>query len=140
MMKEFLKKDYIMFILVLFILISFSMYVFVTIFWYIGITELYFYDYSDLPNEIKMGEKYYFRFDIYNLENKKIDYNYQIIIEESNMLPKILKDEKITLGHKQKKMIRGEFRMNSSFDYSKVQVRLRYLNKTQEIHFFVNME
>ena len=30
--------------------------------------------------------------------------------------------------------------LHESFDYSKVQVRLRYLNKTQEIHFFVNME
>ena len=96
-----------------------------------GFTELYF---SDIPKTIKINENANFSFGIHNLENKKMDYSYEIYARTNK-----IDEGNVILNHDETKIITKSFRVNKAKE-SSIPISVKLLDKDQEIHFWVNVK
>lgn len=91
-------------------------------------TELYFNNHQDLPKYNQ--DAYEFSFSIHNLENKDINYKYQILVDD-----KIVLFDTIEVKDKEEAVIPVSIEINKDFERARIQVLLP--EKDQEIHFWV---
>ncbi len=99
------------------------------------LTELYFEDYNKLPIAGKPGIANTFRFTIHNMENKTVDYSYNVL-EQSGIDSEVINTGTIRVSDNEKKTIENAFILASSSAKTKISVNL--INKNQDIHFWVN--
>jgi len=97
-------------------------------------TELYFEDYSNLPKKIKLGEEQSFKFTIHNLENKDINYSYEVYIDV-NGEKQIIGTNSIFIKNKEFKTIVEDFTLTPPT--AKVEVIVNLINKDQQIDFWM---
>ncbi len=91
-------------------------------------TELYFNDHQNLPKYSQ--DSYNFSFTIHNLENKDINYKYQVLVDD-----KIALFNTIEIKDKENITIPVSIKIDKDFKKAKIQVLLP--EKQQEIHFWV---
>ena len=98
-------------------------------------TELYVDDHLELPSIVKTNQPYYFEFTIHNLENKDMNYSYEVYLQSTKI--KLPIDQKtVTIKNGRSKTIREGFQVNAPITKSKIVVKL--LNKNQEVDFWIN--
>jgi len=100
-------------------------------------TELHFENHQNLPKTIELNKNQDFYFTIHNLENKLINYNYQITLE-LNGKTQLLKQNQISLNNNQKQTIYQSFKINQPFQQGKITITL--INKKQSIHFWIKQK
>lgn len=100
-----------------------------------ALTELYFEDYNKLPIAGKSGAPYTFRFTIHNMENKTMDYSYNVT-QHSASTNEIIKSGSLSLQNNELKMLDTTFTLAS--DSARTRISVHLINKNQEIHFWVN--
>ena len=101
-------------------------------------TELYFEDHLNLPKTIEPGKYYAFEFTVHNLENKQMDYEYQMTIETDQPFPKPTNTGFITLENNETKTTKQNFKISKEFQTAKITVTLA--EQDQEIHFWVKQK
>ena len=100
-----------------------------------ALTELYFEDYNRLPIAGKSGAPYAFRFTIHNMENKTMDYSYNVT-QQSGSTNEIIRTGSLSLQNNELKTLESTFTLASGSARTRISVNL--INKNQEIHFWVN--
>jgi hypothetical protein len=98
-------------------------------------TELYFVDHQLLPRQIEIGEKYGFSFKVRNLENKTLDYHYEIYLTDK-ITRKMLKKGEFSLINGQETSIPVDF--ETPDNTGEMQVSVFLVNKRQEVSFWVD--
>jgi hypothetical protein len=121
------------FMLIILFLLFFKIYYYHTL----GLTELYFLNHEELPFSVEKNKNYNFSFAVHNLEDEDLNYTCSIIQKIDNRSPLILEDGICRLKKREYKYFTKSFNVTLDFEYAKITVKLEYLNKTQEIHFFV---
>lgn len=101
-------------------------------------TELYFEDHLNLPKTIEPGKDYAFKFTVHNLENKQLDYDYQVTVETDEPFPKPINIGFITLENNETKTVEQSFKIDKEFKTAKIIVTLT--DQDQEIHFWVKQK
>lgn len=99
-------------------------------------TELYFEDHSNLSGEIAYNNRYDFQFTIHNLEDKNMEYPYEVYIE-ANGEKQVVDKRIISIPKDKHKTIPENFIYNSSAARIKVIVSLT--DKKQQIYLFANI-
>ena len=97
-------------------------------------TELYFEDHLSLPDKITLFKENNFKFTIHNLENKDMEYKYEVYIDvngEKQMIDK----SSVSIKNNEYKTISEEFTITIPMQRVKVVVNL--INKNQQIHFWM---
>ena len=97
-----------------------------------GFTELYFTD--ELPKTIKINENVNFSFGIHNLENKRMDYSYEVYARTNK-----IDEGSLSLNHDETKIITKSFIVEKVKE-SSMPISVKLLNKDQEIHFWVDVK
>ena len=97
-------------------------------------TELYFEDHLSLPSEVTLFKENHFKFTIHNLENKDMEYPYEVYIEENEKKQSIDKRHVLIKDNESKK-IPVNFTITMPMQRAKVVVNL--INKNQQIHFWM---
>ncbi|HLD10911.1 MAG TPA: DUF1616 domain-containing protein [Candidatus Nanoarchaeia archaeon] len=100
-------------------------------------TELFFEDPNNLPNTVKIGQKYGFVFNVYNLENNEKRYQYLVTFNYNNKEQELDRGS-FVLKHNESMMIQNVISIEEKFKDGMVKVIL--LDEDQEIHFFVKQE
>ena len=90
-----------------------------------GFTELYFLDYTKVPEKGVIS----FKYGISNHEAKDISYNVSFSIDENPVKSKII-------SLKNNETFVEEYAMRANDSESKVAVEVMYADKKEEIHFF----
>lgn len=98
-------------------------------------TELYFVDHQLLPRQVEIGEKYAFSFKVRNLENKTLDYQYEIYLTDK-ITRKMLKNGEFSLINGQETSIPADF--ETPENTGELQISVSLVNKRQEISFWVD--
>jgi hypothetical protein len=98
-------------------------------------TELYFDNHLNLPKSNTLKQPQTFSFTIHNLENKTIDYPYEIYIEDTAGSRSGIITNSVRISHDQVKTITESFEILAPVKRAKVVVNL--MNKKQEIHFWI---
>ena len=97
-------------------------------------TELYFEDHLSLPNKVTLFNENNFKFTIHNLENKDMEYPYEVYIDlngEKQMIDK----SSILIKNNEYKTISEDFILTIPIQRVKVVVNL--ISKSQQIHFWM---
>ena len=100
-------------------------------------TELYFDDHLSLPNKITLFKEDNFKFTIHNLENKDMEYPYEVYIDvngEKQMIDK----SSVLIKNNEYKTITENFTITVPMQRVKVVVNL--IDKNQQIHFWMGEE
>jgi len=100
-------------------------------------TELYFEDHLSLPNKVTLFKENNFKFTIHNLENKDMEYPYEVYMDingEKQMIDK----SSVLIKNNEYKTILEEFTITVPTQRVKVVVNL--INKNQQIHFWMGEE
>ena len=97
-------------------------------------TELYFEDHPSLPNKIVLYEKNSFEFTINNLENKDMDYSYEVYID-MNGEKQVIDASSVLIKSDEYKTITVEYTITTPVQRVKVIVNL--VGKNQQIHFWM---
>ena len=100
-------------------------------------TELYFEDHLSLPNKVTLFKENNFKFTIHNLENKDMEYPYEVYIDvnrEKQMIDKSF----VLIKNNEYKTISEDFTIIIPTQRVKVVVNL--INKNQQIHFWMGEE
>jgi len=97
-------------------------------------TELYFEDHLSLPGEVTLFKENHFKFTIHNLENKDMEYPYEVYIEENEKRQSIDK-RYVLIKDNESKTIPVNFTITIPMQRAKVVVNL--INKNQQIHFWM---
>lgn len=97
-------------------------------------TELYFEDHLSLPNKIVLYEKNSFKFTIHNLENKDMEYSYEIYID-INGEKKVIDESSVLIKSNGYKTITVNYTITIPVQRAKVIVNL--IGKDQQIHFWI---
>ena len=100
-------------------------------------TELYLEDHLSLPNKVTLFKENNFKFTIHNLENKDMEYSYEVYIDvnrEKQMIDKI----SVLIKNNEYKTISEEFTITIPIQRVKVAVNL--ISKSQQIHFWMGEE
>lgn len=100
-------------------------------------TELYFEDHLSLPNKVTLSKKNSFKFTIHNLENKDMEYPYEVYID-MNGEKKIIDTNSIFIKNTEYKTIPVDFTITTRIQRAKVVVNL--INKNQKIDFLIEEE
>jgi hypothetical protein len=99
------------------------------------LTEVYFENHTSLPINVYLGKTYNFSFTIHNLEYQDMGYNYTVSkYNENETLMEEIGSGSFVLSNNQSKTITQEYRFNSSFDRSKIEILVKKdnLNITPE--------
>lgn len=100
-------------------------------------TELYFEDHLNLPSEITPKNDYEFKFTIHNLENKDMEYSYEVFLDLGD--EKLFIDKNVvSVKNGEYKTIEEKFRINDPAARTKIVVNL--INKNQQLSFWVEGE
>ena len=100
-------------------------------------TELYLEDHLSLPNKVTLFKENNFKFTIHNLENKDMEYPYEIYIDvdgEKQMIDK----SSVLIKNNEYKTITEDFTITVPTQRVKVVVNL--ISKNQPIHFWMGEE
>ena len=100
-------------------------------------TELYFEDHLSLPNQVTLFKENNFKFTIHNLENKDMEYPYEVYIDvngEKQMIDK----SSVLIKKNEYKTISEAFTITVPIQRVKVVVNL--ISKNQQIHFWMGEE
>lgn len=97
-------------------------------------TELYFENHLFLPNKVTLSEKNSFKFTIHNLENKDMDYPYEVYID-TNGEKKIIYTNSAFVKNTEYKTIPVDFIITTQVQRAKVVINL--INKNQQISFWI---
>ena len=98
-------------------------------------TELYFEDHLSLPNKVTLFKENNFKFTIHNLENKDMEYPYEVYIDvngEKQMIDK----SSVLIKNNEYKTITEDFTITVPMQRVKVVVNL--ISKNQPIHFWMD--
>jgi len=101
------------------------------------LTELYFENHLSLPNKVTLFKKNNFKFTIHNLENKDMEYPYEVYINV-NGVKHIIDKSSVLIRNNEYKTITEDFALTISTQRAKVVVSL--INKNQRIHFWIEEE
>ena len=97
-------------------------------------TELYFDDHLSLPNKITLFKENNFKFTIHNLENKDMEYPYEVYIDLNG--EKLMIDKgSVLIKNNEYKTISEDFTITVPMQRAKVVVNL--ISKNQQIHFWM---
>lgn len=99
------------------------------------ITELYFENHLDLPNNLDPTKNNNFQFTVHNLEYEPYTYNYKVEALSTESA-KLLNEGSFTLKHDEYKTIGQRISTAEAQIRTKINVSLE--NKNQSIHFWVN--
>ena len=97
-------------------------------------TELYFENHLSLPKEVKLFKENNFKFTIHNLENKDMEYPYEVYIEINGEKQMIDKDT-VSIKNNEFKTITENFTITTPTKRAKVVVNLT--SKNQQIDFWM---
>ena len=97
-------------------------------------TELYFEDHLSLPNKIVLYEKNSFEFTIHNLENKDMDYSYEVYID-MNGEKQVIDESSVLIKSNEYNTIAVDYTITIPVQRAKVIVNL--IGKDQQIHFWI---
>jgi len=100
-------------------------------------TELYFEDHLSLPNEITLFKENNFKFTIHNLENKDMEYPYEVYIEVNGEKQSIDKSS-VLIKNNEYKTITQTFIITTPIQRAKIVVNL--IDKNQQIDFWMGKE
>ena len=100
-------------------------------------TELYFEDHLLLPNKVTLFKENNFKFTIHNLENKDMEYPYEVYIGVNGGKQMIDKSS-VLIQNNEYKTISEAFTIIVPIQRAKVVVNL--INKNQQIHFWMGEE
>lgn len=101
-------------------------------------SELYFENHMNLPQTSKQNEQLPFRFTLHNLENKTIEYKYQITAETTSSGKLLLDEGFIQLVHDDLETIDANPMVTSVSGRTKIEVNLP--DQQQNIHFWTFVE
>jgi hypothetical protein len=100
-------------------------------------TELYLEDHLSLPNKVTLFKENNFKFTIHNLENKDMEYPYEVYMDingEKQMMDK----SSVLIKNNEYKTITEDFTITIPTQRVKVVVNL--INHNQQIHFWMGEE
>ena len=100
-------------------------------------TELYFEDHLSLPNKVTLFKEDNFKFTIHNLENKDMEYPYEVYIDV-NREKQMIDKNSVLIKNNEYKTISEDFTITITMQRVKVVVNL--INKNQQIHFWMGEE
>ena len=98
------------------------------------LTELYFEDHLSLPDKIVLYKKSSFEFTIHNLENKDMDYSYEVYMD-MNGEKQIIDESSVLIKNNEYETITVDFTITTTVQRAKVIVNL--IGKNQQIHFWI---
>ncbi len=101
-------------------------------------SELYFERHMELPQTSNQNEQIPFRFTLHNLENKVMEYKYQITAETTSSGKLLLDEGFIRLAHNDMKTIDANPMISSVSGRTKIEVSLP--DQQQNIHFWTFVE
>jgi hypothetical protein len=99
--------------------------------------ELYFEDHLTLPKEITLFKENNFKFTIHNLENKDMEYPYEVYIEVNGEKQSIDKNS-VLIKNNEYKTITQTFIITTPIQRAKIVVNL--IDKNQQIDFWMGEE
>jgi hypothetical protein len=97
-------------------------------------TELYFENHLSLPKEVTLFKENNFKFTIHNLENKDMEYPYEVYIDvsgEKQMIDKSI----VSIKNSEYKTIAENFTIKTAMQRAKIVVNL--IDKNQQIDFWM---
>jgi hypothetical protein len=97
-------------------------------------TELYFENHRSLPSKITYNEDNKFKFTIHNLENKDMNYPYEVYIN-LNGEKQIIEKSSVFIKSGKYKTIDEDFTI--SLPTARVEVIANLINKNQQIDFWI---
>jgi len=100
-------------------------------------TELYFEDHLSLPNKVTLFKENNFKFTIHNLENKDMEYPYEVYIDV-NREKQMIDKSSVLIKNNEYKTISEAFTITVPIQRAKVVVNL--ISKNQQIHFWMGEE
>lgn len=100
-------------------------------------TELYFEDHLSLPDIITLFKKYSFKFTIHNLEEKDMEYPYEVYID-TNGEKKLIYEGSALIKDNEYETIAVDLTTEVPLQRSRVIVNL--INKNQKIFFWIEQE
>jgi hypothetical protein len=100
-------------------------------------TELYFENHLSLPSKIAYYKENHFKFTIHNLENKDMEYPYEVYIDV-NREKQMIDKSSVLIKNNEYKTISEAFTIIVPIQRDKVVVNL--INKNQQIHFWMGEE
>jgi hypothetical protein len=100
-------------------------------------TELYFEDHLSLPNKVTLFKENNFKFTIHNLENKDMEYPYEVYIDV-NREEQMINKSSVLIKNNEYKTITEAFTIIVPIQRAKVVVNL--ISKNQQIHFWMGEE
>ena len=100
-------------------------------------TELYFEDHLTLPNKVTLFKENNFKFTIHNLENKDMEYPYEVYID-LNREKQMIDKNSVLMKNNEYKTITEDFTITIPMQRVKVVVNL--INKNQQTHFWMGEE
>jgi hypothetical protein len=100
-------------------------------------TELYFEDHLSLPNKVTLFKENNFKFTIHNLENKDMEYPYEVYIDV-NKEKQMIDKKSVLIKNNEYKTISEAFTIIVPIQRAKVVVNL--ISKNQQIHFWMGEE
>jgi len=101
-------------------------------------TELYFEDHSSLPDKVTLFKENNFKFTIHNLENKDMEYKYEIYVDMTKEKKRMIDKGSVLIKKNEYKTISEEFTITIPIQRVKVAVNL--ISKNQQIHFWMGEE
>ena len=100
-------------------------------------TELYFEGHLSLPNKVTLFKENNFKFTIHNLENKDMEYPYEVYIDV-NREKQMIDKSSVLIKNNEYKTISEAFTITVPIQRAKVVVNL--ISKNQQIHFWMGEE
>lgn len=97
-------------------------------------TELYFENHLSLPNKVTLSKKYNFKFTIHNLENRDMEYPYEVYID-TNGEKRTIYIYSVSIKNTEYKTITVDFTITTPIQRAQVVVNL--INKNQQIAFWI---
>ena len=100
-------------------------------------TELYFEDHLSLPNKVTLFKENNFKFTIHNLENKDMEYPYEVYIDV-NREKQMIDKRSVLIKNNEYKTITENFTI--TIPMQRVKVVINLITKNQQIHFWMGEE
>ena len=98
-------------------------------------TELYFEDHLSLPDKVILFKENNFKFTIHNLENKDMEYPYEVYIEV-NGERQLIDKSSVLIKNNEYKTISEDFTI--TIPLQRVEVVVNLIDKNQPIHFWMD--
>jgi len=100
-------------------------------------TELYFEDHQSLPNRIILFKENGFKFTIHNLENRDMEYSYEVYID-INGEKQIIDESSVLIKNDEYETVTVDYTITVPVQRAKIVVKL--IGKDQQIHFWIEEE